>query len=72
MPRSRARFGHSPPGALLVCPRLYSGSILRIQADTGDPAPGYPFIADPSPEKQRALAYGLRNPFPNGEPAWNQ
>jgi glucose/arabinose dehydrogenase len=50
------------------------GAVLRVDPATGDPAPGNPFSSptDPPPptdpsssadNKQRIVAYGLRNPF---------
>jgi glucose/arabinose dehydrogenase len=55
-------------------PVSLDGTILRVDPATGAPAPGNPFAAptDPSPptdpssstdNKQRIVAYGLRNPF---------
>jgi glucose/arabinose dehydrogenase len=44
-------------------PQVWSGSVLRIQPDTGDAAPGNPYLGDANAEKQRVLAYGMRNPF---------
>jgi len=40
-----------------------SGSISRIDPATGAGAPGNPLGADPEPNAQRIVAYGLRNPF---------
>jgi len=39
----------------------YSGTILRVDPDTGAAAPGNPPHADPA--RARVIAYGLRNPF---------
>ena len=40
-----------------------NGSIIRIDPRTGLGAPGNPLAADPRPNAQRIIAYGLRNPF---------
>ncbi len=40
-----------------------NGTVLRLDPDTGAPAPGNPFAGDPDPIRQRVLAYGLRNPY---------
>ncbi|PKH40185.1 Glucose/arabinose dehydrogenase, beta-propeller fold [Nocardioides alpinus] len=48
------------PAGTAVVPH---GSILRIDPDTGAPAPGNPFISDPDPMRKRVVAYGMRNPF---------
>lgn len=44
-------------------PAVLNGAVLRLDPDTGAPAPGNPFISSPDPIRQRVLAYGLRNPF---------
>lgn len=44
-------------------PTVFNGAVLRLDPDTGLAAPGNPFSADPSPLKQRILAYGMRNPY---------
>ncbi|MEP7042572.1 MAG: PQQ-dependent sugar dehydrogenase [Dokdonella sp.] len=40
-----------------------NGAILRVDPATGAGAPGNPLAGDASPNAQRILAYGLRNPF---------
>jgi len=40
-----------------------NGAILRLNPATGAGAPGNPLAGDASPNAQRILAYGLRNPF---------
>ncbi|HEY0232657.1 MAG TPA: PQQ-dependent sugar dehydrogenase [Dokdonella sp.] len=40
-----------------------NGAILRLNPATGAGAPGNPLADDASPNAQRILAYGLRNPF---------
>jgi glucose/arabinose dehydrogenase len=44
-------------------PAGLDGSILRVDPDTGAAMPGNPYIASTDPNKQRIVAYGLRNPF---------
>ena len=44
-------------------PVLLSGTILRIDPDTGAAVPGNPYASSSDPNAQRILAYGLRNPF---------
>ena len=46
-------------------PRLLSGSVLRIDPDTGAGAPDNPMFnsSEPSANESRILAYGMRNPF---------
>ncbi len=44
-------------------PTDYSGSIIRINRETGEPAPGNPLIDSSDERARRVLAYGLRNPF---------
>jgi glucose/arabinose dehydrogenase/PKD repeat protein len=46
-------------------PRLLSGSLLRVDPDTGFGVPGNPMYnpARPSANESRILAYGMRNPF---------
>lgn len=40
-----------------------SGSILRVDPDTGDALPDNPLHADADPNARRIVAHGLRNPF---------
>jgi glucose/arabinose dehydrogenase len=40
-----------------------SGSIIRIDPDTGQGAPGNPMINNTDPNRRRIWAYGLRNPL---------
>ena len=40
-----------------------NGTISRIDAQSGDGAPGNPLAGDARPNAQRIVAYGLRNPF---------
>jgi hypothetical protein len=44
-------------------PTTLDGAILRVNPATGAAMPGNPFAASPDPNKQRIIAYGLRNPF---------
>src|SRR5688500_17494611 len=44
-------------------PALLNGTIIRINPTTGAGAPGNPLAGSASPNKQRIVAYGLRNPF---------
>ena len=39
------------------------GTILRIDPQSGEGAPGNPLADDPWPNARRIIAYGLRNPF---------
>ncbi|NPD04685.1 PKD domain-containing protein [Nocardioides sp. zg-1308] len=55
----RAQSARQPAGTAVVP----HGSILRIDPDTGAPAPGNPFISDPDPMRKRIVAHGMRNPF---------
>jgi glucose/arabinose dehydrogenase len=41
----------------------YSGSIIRIDPETGEALPDNPFFGSSDVRAQRILAYGLRNPF---------
>ncbi|MEN8708111.1 MAG: PQQ-dependent sugar dehydrogenase [Nocardioides marinisabuli] len=40
-----------------------SGSVIRIDPDTGLGAPGNPFAGDGDANAERIVAYGMRNPF---------
>jgi glucose/arabinose dehydrogenase len=44
-------------------PVLLSGSIIRVDPDTGAGVPGNPFYSSTDPNARRIIAYGLRNPF---------
>ncbi|WP_143343012.1 PQQ-dependent sugar dehydrogenase, partial [Crossiella equi] len=44
-------------------PRTMSGSVIRINPDTGEAMPGGPFAGSPDANARRITAYGLRNPF---------
>ena len=44
-------------------PTLLSGAVLRLDPATGAAAPGNPFSDSSDANRQRILAYGLRNPF---------
>src|SRR5688500_8308483 len=44
-------------------PALLNGTIIRINPATGAGAPGNPLAGSASPNQQRAVAYGLRNPL---------
>jgi hypothetical protein len=44
-------------------PATLAGTVLRLKAATGAPAPGNPFAAGADRDKRRVLGYGLRNPF---------
>ena len=51
------------------------GTILRVDPATGLGLPDNPFASDSNPNKQRIIAYGLRNPFrittrPGTEEIW--
>lgn len=41
----------------------YSGSIIRIDPETGDPLPDNPLFSSTDARARRILAYGFRNPF---------
>lgn len=43
-------------------PVSYDGTVIRIDPDTGAPAPGNPLIGG-DPEDDAIVAFGLRNPF---------
>ncbi|HVQ91760.1 MAG TPA: LamG-like jellyroll fold domain-containing protein [Mycobacteriales bacterium] len=44
-------------------PVLLSGSIIRVDPDTGAGLPGNPFYASSDPNARRIIAYGMRSPF---------
>jgi glucose/arabinose dehydrogenase/PKD repeat protein len=46
-------------------PAVLGGSVIRVDPATGDGVPGNPDYssADPSSDRSRIVAYGLRNPF---------
>ena len=44
-------------------PTGLSGSIARVDPDTGAPVPGNPYFGTGDTNQQRILAYGLRQPF---------
>ncbi len=44
-------------------PRLFNGSILRIDPATGDAVPGNPMYSSSDPVERRIIGYGFRNPF---------
>ena len=44
-------------------PTTPSGSIIRIDADTGAPVPGNPLYGSSNQGARRVVAYGFRNPF---------
>ncbi|GAA2817908.1 PQQ-dependent sugar dehydrogenase [Crossiella cryophila] len=44
-------------------PRTLSGSMIRIDPDTGAGLPGSPFAGSPDANARRVTAHGLRNPF---------
>ncbi|WP_283136775.1 LamG-like jellyroll fold domain-containing protein [Rhizohabitans arisaemae] len=44
-------------------PAQLDGSIIRIDPDTGQAAPGNPNAASPDENARRIVAYGFRNPF---------
>ncbi len=41
----------------------YGGAIIRINAEDGSALSDNPFFSSTDPQKQRIIAYGLRNPF---------
>lgn len=56
-------------------PAGYTGTMIRIDPLTGEPAPGNPLAGDNDPAARRIVAYGLRNPFrfafrPGTNEAW--
>lgn len=56
-------------------PTGLSGSLIRIDPDTGEGLPGNPLFASADANERRLVAYGLRNPFrfvldPDGERAY--
>ena len=44
-------------------PTGLSGSVIRIDPDTGGPWPTNPLIGSPDPNARKIIGYGLRNPF---------
>jgi glucose/arabinose dehydrogenase len=44
-------------------PIVLSGSVIRVDPDSGAGIPGNPFYGSNDPNKRRIIAYGLRNPF---------
>ena len=45
-------------------PAVLGGAVLRVDPATGNGVPGNPLYLPPTdPDKQRIVAYGLRNPF---------
>lgn len=44
-------------------PISLDGTIIRIDPDTGDAAPGNPLAGNANPLARRIVAYGFRNPF---------
>lgn len=50
-----AAYGDDPVGL--------DGSVMRIDPDTGQGAPGNPHAGSDDPNKRRILAHGFRNPF---------
>ena len=44
-------------------PATLDGAVLRVDPITGAAHPGNPFASSSDPNKQRVIAYGLRNPF---------
>jgi len=44
-------------------PTGLNGTVLRLDPETGEAAPGNPLISSPDPNAQRVVAQGLRNPF---------
>jgi glucose/arabinose dehydrogenase/PKD repeat protein len=54
----RAQDLHTPDD-----PTGLSGSVVRVDPDSGAAAPGNPRLGDPDPNGQRIIAHGLRNPF---------
>jgi glucose/arabinose dehydrogenase len=44
-------------------PILLSGSVIRVDPDSGAGIPGNPFFTSADPNKRRIIAYGFRNPF---------
>jgi glucose/arabinose dehydrogenase len=51
------------PQRLSGDPVLLNGAILRVDPSTGAAAPGNPLSGSSSPNAQRIVGYGLRNPF---------
>ncbi len=44
-------------------PAVLSGTVIRVDPATGAGVPGNPYYSSSDPNKQRIVAYGLRNPF---------
>ncbi len=44
-------------------PVSLDGTVIRIDPDTGDAAPGNPFASNSDNNAKRIIAYGLRNPY---------
>lgn len=44
-------------------PVTLSGTVLRVDPDTGDGLPGNPYFSSADPNARRIIASGLRNPF---------
>lgn len=44
-------------------PTSLSGTIIRIDPDTGEAWPTNPWAGDPDPNRARIVAYGFRNPY---------
>lgn len=55
----RAQSPRRPAGQ----PRSLSGTLIRIDPETGQGAPGNPFASSDDPNARRIIAYGMRNPF---------
>jgi hypothetical protein len=51
---------HEPPDNF---PTLLSGSILRVNPDTGEGVPGNPYYASNEKNAQRIVAFGFRQPW---------
>ena len=44
-------------------PAVYDGTVLRLDANTGQALPDNPLVGSPIANAERIIAYGLRNPF---------
>ena len=44
-------------------PATLDGTVMRLDPVTGDAFAGNPYASSSDPNKQRVIAYGLRNPF---------
>jgi glucose/arabinose dehydrogenase len=56
-------------------PAVLNGAILRVDPNTGNALPDNPLAASSDPNRRRAIAFGLRNPFrftlrPNTSELW--